>query len=293
MYSETKIVKQEFHDACGIGFIAELSAIPTRRVIDLSIEALKNMSHRGASGTDERTGDGTGLLTDIPQEYFKLVLEEELDTKFKDEKLGIAMVFTTEKELSDLESKFKNKSAELNIKYIGAREVPVNKLVLGDIAKETCPQIVQFFFRDKDERNDFESRLYLLRKSIEKKIIESGGETFICSLSSKTIVYKGMMKPQHLARFFSDLNQPEFKVKVSLFHERFSTNTISSWSMAQPFRMLGHNGEINTIKGNRLWMQTREATIKSNFWNEQLEELKPIVSQTGSDSYSLEIFWSS
>lgn len=288
MYSKTKIVQQGFHDACGIGFVAELSAIPSRRVIDLSIEALKNMSHRGASGSDERTSDGTGLLTDIPKEYFRLVLEEELETKFQDEKLGIAMVFTTEKELSDLEKEFKKKSAELNIKYIGVRDVPVNKLVLGEIAKETCPLIVQFFFREKNENNDFESRLYLLRKSVEKKIIEANGETFICSLSSKTIVYKGMMKPQHLARFYSDLNQPEYKVKVSLFHERFSTNTISSWSMAQPFRMLGHNGEINTIKGNRLWMQTREATIKSNFWNEQLEELKPIVSQTGSDSYSLD-----
>jgi len=113
-------------------------------------------------------------------------------------------------------------------------------------------------------------------------------DTFICSLSGKTIVYKGMMKPNQLSRFYTDLNQPEFKIKVALFHERFSTNTISSWSMAQPFRMLGHNGEINTIKGNRLWMKTREATIQSEFWKNNIDVLKPLVSESGSDSFSLD-----
>jgi glutamate synthase domain-containing protein 2/glutamate synthase domain-containing protein 1/glutamate synthase domain-containing protein 3 len=283
-----EILAQEFHDACGIGFIAELSGKPSRRTIDYSIEALKNMSHRGASGADDRTSDGTGLLTDIPFEYFKLVLEEELNIKFDNGILGIAMVFTTEQELLQLEKDIVSKTSELNINYLGKRDVPINKAILGEIAKESCPLIIQFFFLDNEEKNDFETRLYILRKSVEQTILAANGETFICSLSSKTIVYKGMMRPYHLARFYSDLNQPEFKAKVSLFHERFSTNTVSSWSMAQPFRMLGHNGEINTTKGNRLWMQTREATIKSTFWDEKLKHLKPIVSQSGSDSYSLD-----
>lgn len=273
----TTINKMEFHDACGIGFIAEVDGIPSRRVIDLSIEALKRMSHRGASGSDERTSDGIGLLTDIPHKYFKLVLEEEL-LKKSDDVIGIGMVFTTEREFSLIEREFSNHSARLNINYLGLRIVPINSAILGEAARATCPTIVQFFFSGKDEKFDFETRLYLLRKSVEQKIIRSDGETFICSLSSKTIVYKGMMKPNHLARFYSDLTQPEYKVKVSLFHERFSTNTISSWSMAQPFRMLGHNGEINTIKGNKLWMQTREAAIRSNFWGDELEFIKPIVS---------------
>lgn len=279
---------QEFHDACGIGFIAELSAEPSRRVIELSIEALKNMSHRGASGSDEKSSDGTGLLTDLPIEYFKLVLDEELNTKLYEDDLAVAMVFTTEQELAQLTKEIVALSKELEINYIGVRNVPTNKAVLGDIARSTCPLIVQYFFTDLKKSEDFESRLYLLRKSAEQKIVESSGETFICSLSSKTIVYKGMMKPQNLGRFYPDLIQPEFKAKVSLFHERFSTNTISTWSMAQPFRMLGHNGEINTIKGNRLWMQTREVTIQSNYWNSNLKRLKPIVSQSGSDSYSLD-----
>lgn len=284
----TMINRLEFHDACGIGFIAEIDGIPSRRVIDLSIEALKRMSHRGASGSDERTSDGTGLLTDIPHKYFKLVLEEELQKKIDDDILGIGMVFTNEKELPLIEKEFANHSTRLNINYIGLRFVPVNLAILGETARATCPTIVQFFLSGKNEKFDFETRLYLLRKSVEQTIIQTNGETFICSLSSKTIVYKGMMKPNHLARFYSDLTQLEYKVKVSLFHERFSTNTISSWDMAQPFRMLGHNGEINTIKGNKLWMQTREAIIRSNFWGDQIERIKPIVSQYGSDSYSLD-----
>jgi glutamate synthase domain-containing protein 2/glutamate synthase domain-containing protein 1/glutamate synthase domain-containing protein 3 len=284
----TKLINSEFHDACGIGFIAELNATPSRRVIELSIEALKNMSHRGAFGSDDRTSDGTGLMTDIPVEYFTLVLDEELCFETGNKERAVAMVFTNETELPFLQNELNNIEDNLKIKYVGTRYVPVNKGVLGEIAKETCPLIVQFFFTDEADNKDFEKRLYLLRKSIEQKILNAKGETFICSLSSKTIVYKGMMKPNTLARFYSDLTQPEYKVKVSVFHERFSTNTISNWSMAQPFRMLGHNGEINTIKGNRLWMQTREETIRSDYWKENLEKLKPFVSQSGSDSFSLD-----
>ncbi|MDR3611204.1 MAG: glutamate synthase large subunit [Ignavibacteriaceae bacterium] len=281
-------VNTEFHDSCGVGFIAELNASRSRRVIDFSIEALKNMSHRGAFGSDDRTSDGTGLLTDIPYEYFLLVLSEELGIKIDNEKPAVAMVFTTDSELPFLEQELKSASVINGISFIGTRYVPVNKGVLGDIAKNTCPLIIQFFFTDNEKKDDFESRLYLLRKSVEQKILKINGESFFCSFSSKTIVYKGMMKPNNLARFYSDLNQPEYEVKVSVFHERFSTNTTSTWSMAQPFRMLGHNGEINTIKGNRLWMQTREETIRSDFWKEKLELLKPFVSQTGSDSFSLD-----
>ncbi len=283
------LIKKEFHDACGIGFISELTGKPGRRVIELSIEALRNMSHRGASGSDERTSDGTGLLTDIPVEYFNIVLEDELDQKINDGNLGIAMVFTSEKELPVIEKSFLELSSGLRIKYLGKRRVPVNTAVLGETGRSTCPLIIQFFFSGLDEvQYKYETRLYILRKSVEKIILKSEMETYICSLSSRTLVYKGMMKPNQLSRFYYDLNQPEYKVKVALFHERFSTNTISSWSMAQPFRMLGHNGEINTIKGNRLWMRTREATIKSSFWNEHLESLKPLVSEIGSDSFSLD-----
>ncbi len=281
--------QKDFHDACGIGFIAEISGKPSRRVVELSIEALGNMAHRGANGIDDKTSDGTGLLTDIPWEYFKIVLEEELNHSMDQNQHGIAMVFTSENELSFLETEFIEASIKLQIKYIGSRKVPTNGAVLGDIGKSNCPLIFQFFFSgENQEPYSFENRLYLLRKTVEQKLMSNQSDTFICSLSGKTIVYKGMMKPNQLSRFYTDLNQPEFKIKVALFHERFSTNTISSWSMAQPFRMLGHNGEINTIKGNRLWMKTREATIQSEFWKNNIDVLKPLVSESGSDSFSLD-----
>ncbi len=286
---QNKLLKDEYHDACGIGFIAELSGKPGRRAIELSIEALKRMSHRGATGADDRSSDGTGLLVDIPHEYFKIVLEDELGIKVKNEKVAVGMVFTTATELPILEKLFSSLAKILNIEYVGHRPVPINLAILGQTARETCPEIVQYFFTGvENQKYTFETRLYLLRKMIEREVLQNDLETFICSLSSKTIIFKGMMKPHHLARFYSDLNQPEFKVKFSLFHERFSTNTISTWSMAQPFRMLAHNGEINTIKGNRLWMQTRESSITSPFWAENIESLKPIVSHAGSDSYSLD-----
>jgi glutamate synthase (NADPH/NADH) large chain len=279
----------DFHDACGIGFITEISGVPSRRVIDLSIEALSNMAHRGANAADYKTSDGTGLLTDIPKSYFKMVLEEELNIQVEANQLAIAMVFTQQDAVEKLERAFQKNAELLNIAYIGKRTVPTNHAILGDIAKATCPYIVQFFFKDTQQGSySYENKLYILRKTMEANEAEKSSDSFICSLSSKTIVYKGMMKPNQLSRFYTDLNQPEYKAKVAIFHERFSTNTISSWSMAQPFRMLGHNGEINTIKGNRLWMKTREATIQSDFWGDNIHALKPIVSETGSDSYSLD-----
>ena len=285
----TDLIQKEFHDACGIGFICETSGKPSKRVVELSIEALKNMAHRGANGSDEKTSDGTGLMTDIPFEYFTLVAEEELNVKIDKNKLGIAMVFTSEEELPWMEAAFSDISKELNIEYVGKRYVPVNTAILGDIGKATCPLIIQFFFSgESNEQYNYETLLYIMRKRTEQKILQTQSQSFICSLSGKTIIYKGMMKPHQLSRFYTDLNQPEYKARVAIFHERFSTNTISSWSMAQPFRMLGHNGEINTIKGNRLWMKTREATITSEYWQENLNYLKPIVSETGSDSYSLD-----
>jgi glutamate synthase domain-containing protein 2/glutamate synthase domain-containing protein 1/glutamate synthase domain-containing protein 3 len=282
-------LENEFHDACGIGFIAEINGKPSRRVIDYSFEALKNMSHRGASGADQYTSDGAGILTDLSHNYFSLILKEELRKNISNGTIAVAMVFTSEKEKPFIEELFIYNSRELDIEYLGCRTVPVNKAILGESGKNNCPEIIQYFFcGEESEKFTYETRLYLLRKTVEQKILIKNFETFICSLSSKTIVYKGMMKPHHLSRFYYDLTQPEYKARVSIFHERFSTNTTSSWSMAQPFRMLGHNGEINTIKGNRLWMQTREAALNSKFWKEHIEKLKPIVSLTGSDSYSFD-----
>ncbi len=285
MFSNT-----EYHDGCGIGFIVETTGKPSRRVIDLSIKALKKMSHRGAYGADEKTGDGVGILVDIPKQYFSTIIKAVLNIDIDQNKpLGIAMVFTEDSEVTGIEEEIQSNCKELKIKYLGKRIVPVNHSILGEIAKKTCPEIIQYFFTNKGKtKKDLETKLYLLRKSIESYINVNRGTSFICSLSAKTIVYKGMMGKGQLIQFYHDLNQLNFKVCMSVFHERFSTNTISSWSMAQPFRMLAHNGEINTIKGNRLWMKTREDSIHSSFWGNNIEKLKPVVSQSGSDSFSLD-----
>lgn len=291
MQTKTKNIRMEteFHDSCGVGFIAEIDGKPGKRALELAIEALKRMAHRGASDADEKTTDGAGLLLDIPQEYFRLVVEDELNIPALQKELGIAMVFTSRQEQRALGERLALHAERLGIEFLGTRPVPVNPAVLGAKAAETCPVIIQYFFSSTTcAGRQFETRLFLLRKAVEHDLAETCTATFICSLSSRTIVYKGMMKPGHLSRFYHDLNQPEFLVRFSIFHERFSTNTISSWSMAQPFRFLGHNGEINSIKGNRLWMQTRESAAVEQAFTDNAQYLRPFVSASGSDSFSLD-----
>ncbi len=286
--SQSKI--DQFHDACGIGFVAESTGIPSRRVLEMSFKALNNMQHRGATGADEETGDGVGVLVDIPQTFFIPIVEKLFKYKLdSNQVLGIGMVFVPPKLQKSTENEIKIASEKLKIQYLGKRKVPVTVAVLGKTALKSCPLIYQYFFAPKKIKSkSVEPRLFLLRKIIENKLNRKQEHIHFCSLSSKTIVYKGLMVASQLDRFYDDLNHPNFKVRVSIFHERFSTNTISNWHMAQPFRFLAHNGEINTIKGNRLWMQAREKSLKSSFWKSNLKKLLPIVRMDGSDSYSLD-----
>ena len=280
----------QFHDACGIGFIAESSGNPSRRVLELSFKALQNMQHRGAIGADEETGDGVGVLVDIPVPFFTGLVKDKFNVQLKpDEILGIGMVFVPKHFQKTTEKEIKSACQKLKINYIGKRKVPVNNSSLGPTALEICPTILQYFFSLKPGKNKkVESRLYLLRKRIENKLNNKHEKIHFCSLSSKTIVYKGLMRANQLDRFYDDLNHSDFKVRVAIFHERFSTNTVSTWWMAQPFRFLAHNGEINTIKGNRLWMKSREKKLKSSFWKNDLKSLYPIIRMGGSDSFSLD-----
>ncbi|MBU1100730.1 MAG: glutamate synthase large subunit [Bacteroidetes bacterium] len=282
------VTEQEYHDACGVGFIADLNEEKSRRVIDYAITSLKRLSHRGSAGADNETGDGTGILVDIPKEFFKTVIAKEFRKTLSDgEGFGIAMVFALPKELTYITAQFAIISKEMGVNLLGVRDVPIDKSVLGEEGSRSCPRIVQFFISHTNE-GDADKKLYMIRKKIERIIYERELSTHICSLSKHTIVYKGLLKKSQLHHFYKDLSHPEFKCSVALFHERYSTNTFSSWAMAQPFRMLGHNGEINTIKGNRLWMHTREDTIDTAIWGDETGYLKPLVSQSGSDSFSLD-----
>lgn len=282
--------QNKFHDACGTGFIVTLSGKPERRVLPLALKALHRLAHRGAKSADKETGDGAGILTDIPKPFFRDLLKNELGVKIPFRSpIAVGMIFTSKREMPWLEKTVQAIAKSSGFNTVAVREVPVNKNALGKTARKHMPYIAQFFFTPAEKTSrPIEARLYLLRKSIEKEIRENKKKSYICSLSSETIVYKGLMTSTQLDCFYTDLTQKKFVVKLAMFHERFSTNTQSTWAMAQPFRMLAHNGEINTIKGNRLWMHAREKVIQSRFWKDDIEVLKPIVSKRGSDSASLD-----
>ena len=279
-----------FHDACGTGFIVTLSGKPEKRVLPLALKGLQRLDHRGAVSADKETGDGAGVLTDIPHPFFREIIKAELGIRMPfRKKFAVGMVFTTSREIKWLKEIIKSTATLNGFNVVAVREVKANPNALGKFARNTKPLIVQFFLVETQKgKRPLETRLYLLRKTVEKEILAQKKKSYICSFSSETIVYKGLMTSTQLDHFYPDLTHPKYVVKLAIFHERFSTNTKSTWAMAQPFRMLAHNGEINTIKANRLWMTAREREIKSRFWNDDLENLKPIVNHHGSDSESLD-----
>ena len=282
--------RDNFHDACGTGFVVTLNGKPDKRVLPSALQGLKRLSHRGATSADGKTGDGSGIMTDIPSRFFKDILSGEFDFSIsRSNRLAVGMVFTYAREQKWLETIVKTKADELNISLIGIRNVPTNTDYLGSIAKQSKPKVFQYLFSVKpSSEKNVETRLYQFRKLLEHEISIHKKRSYFCSLSSKTIVYKGLMSSDQLDNFYPDLCHPKFVVRMAMFHERFSTNTQSTWEMAQPFRMIAHNGEFNTIKGNRLWMKARENELKSKFWGKDLKSLFPIINFKGSDSQSFD-----
>ena len=278
-----------FHDACGIGFVATRSGKPESRILPLALRALKKLSHRGAKSYDNNSGDGAGLMIDIPYAFFKKIIKDEKGISLhRNEVLAIAVVFHPTKRHNLFDKIISELSHEEGINFLFKREVPVNERALGELSKKEKPFIYQYIFRAKKLKDrELEKKLYLIRKKIEKRFISRKSKPYLCSFSSKTIVYKGLMSSFQLDKFYLDLNQ-KLKVRVAIFHERFSTNTFSSWEMAQPFRMVAHNGEFNTIKGSRLWMNAREANLKSEVWGNDITFIKPIIYKGGSDSESFD-----
>ena len=281
--------KDRFHDACGIGFVATRSGKPESRILPLAIKALKKLSHRGAKSYDNNSGDGAGLMIDIPHSFFRKIIKDDQNLRLsRNEVLVVAVVFHSSKRHNLFDKLIFDLTKNDGINFLLKREVPVNEEVLGEQSRKERPNIYQYIFKaDKRESKLLEKKIYLIRKKIEKKFISRKSKPYICSFSSKTMVYKGLMSSFQLDKFYLDLNQ-KLKIKMAIFHERFSTNTFSSWEMAQPFRMIAHNGEFNTIKGSRLWMNAREANLKSEFWGDEIKYLKPIISKNGSDSESFD-----
>jgi len=274
-------------DSCGFGLIANLDDMPSHWVIATSIDALARLTHRGAVAADGKTGDGCGLLIKFPERFLRAVGEDggfELNQRFA----AGAVFLSQDKAVADAAREVINQAvAETGLVVAGWREVPLDPGACGDRARVTLPRIEQVFVNAPDTmaRGRFNRRLFLARRRAEKRVADP--ETYIASLSSVTISYKGMIMPSALPKFYPDLRDPRMESSVCLFHQRFSTNTMPQWRLAQPFRFLAHNGEINTISGNRNWAQARAKNFVSDKLDD-ISDLDPIISLTGSDSSSLD-----
>ena len=283
-------------DSCGLGFVANINGIPSRQIVLDAYDMLRNMDHRGACGCEENTGDGSGILTGLPISFLNKVVSNELHTELPQKgTYGTGIIFlptiNTEKEecIAFLEKTIKKRGHTI----IGWRNVPVSSLKanIGPSAKASEPDIMQIFIgkRKNTSDNNFERELYFIRKYCShylrsKKTLSLSHLFYICSLSTKTIIYKGMLTTDQLSVYFDDLNDKDFTSHVAMVHSRFSTNTFPSWDRAQPFRFMSHNGEVNTVKGNNNWMKAREGTLKSDLFGDELSKLFPIIEPDGSDS---------
>ncbi len=279
------------HDNCGIGFVAHIKGKPSHEIVNRGLEVLRNMDHRGATSSDNSTGDGAGLLMQIPHEFISEVLKLNVGPQGK---YGTGLVFLPKDELeANICTDILSKHVEAEgLTLLGFRDVPVDKSAPGEIAKTTEPFVKQIFVKADLEKDTLERKLYIVRKLAEKEIRDSNlkykDSFYQPSLSAKIIVYKGMLTPDQLKAYYLDFKNERFKSAIALVHSRFSTNTFPTWDLAQPFRIVAHNGEINTVKGNRLWMQAREALMKSEVFGEDLKKLLPVIEPGKSDSASFD-----
>jgi glutamate synthase (NADPH/NADH) large chain/glutamate synthase (ferredoxin) len=282
------------HDACGVGFVADIGGSKNHKILEHAIQSVINLTHRGAVDADAKTGDGAGVLTQIPQKLFAKEVEKLGGHLTSPDDLGVGTIFLPGK---DTEAQRLSRTVveraitEHGLVQLGWREVPVNGGELGDKARETQPQIEQVLVgrRLGQTSEEFERALYLVRKVIESEATKRGLDgLYIPSFSSRTVIYKALVVAPQLERFYRDLKNPDFETALAVFHQRYSTNTFPTWPLAQPMRMLAHNGEINTLKGNRNWMHAREAEMTSPVWGKDIGKLKPIITEGGSDSTSLD-----
>lgn len=287
---ESGLYRSEFeHDNCGIGFVAHLKGRKSHQIIRMGLEVLENMTHRGAEGADKKTGDGAGVLLQVSRDFYliqgyAIPPEGQFAT-------GLIFLPTDKSDADQCKEILVQLLVNEKINLIGFREVPVDNTCLGEIARAAEPYIVQILLGADYEQEDFERKLYVVRKKAEniirKSVLKQKSMFYIPSLSTKVLIYKGMFTSEQLREYYLDLRDERLQSGIALVHSRFSTNTFPSWDLAQPFRMLSHNGEINTIKGNRFWMEARESILKSSVLGD-LNELYPIVEPDKSDSASLD-----
>lgn len=284
------------HDACGIGFVAHIEGRRSHRVLEMALEALCNHAHRGAVADDRKTGDGSGILTQLPYEFFKRELLRVGIQPPPSGDLAVGQLYLFRQDADDRERAreiIRAVCAEFGLEVLTFRSVPVVDGALGRRAEASRPWMEQVMVRRTPEACDagdaYERVLYLVRKTIMNRARASGVQRlYIASLSSRTIVYKGLVLATELANFYPDLNDTDFITAIAVFHQRYSTNTFPTWELAQPFRMICHNGEINTVQGNENWMVAREADLYHPVWEGHVHQLKPIIAKGSSDSGRLD-----
>lgn len=283
----------EEHDACGVGLIAAIDGRPTRSVVEAGVAALKALWHRGAVDADGKTGDGAGIHVQIPQDFFKGHVERTGHSALSG-RLAVGMVFLPRTDMGEQETCraiVESKILELGYYIYGWRQVPVDVSVIGDKAQRTRPEIEQIMIANvKGVDNDaFERDLYLIRRRVEKAVLAAHIRDFyVCSLSCRSVIYKGLFLAESIDQFYPDLADPGFVSNFAIYHQRYSTNTFPQWWLAQPFRMLAHNGEINTIRGNTNWMKSHEIRMASIAFGEHSEDIKPLIPSGASDSAALD-----
>jgi len=282
-------------DACGVGMVAATDGQSSRRVVQSAIDALKAVWHRGAVDADGKTGDGAGIHVDLPLRFFdeKIVGSGH---RVLPNRLAVGMIFLPRTDLGAQETCrtiVESEIIEAGYTIYGWRQVPVDVSVIGMKAQATRPEIEQIMIAgpqpDAMDAAEFERQLYLIRRRIEKRVIAAQvGGFYICSLSCRSIIYKGLFLAESLSDFYPDLKDSRFESRVAIFHQRYSTNTFPQWWLAQPFRCLAHNGEINTIRGNQNWMRSHEIKMASIAFGEQSEDIKPVIPAGASDTAALD-----
>lgn len=278
------------HDACGVGLVVNINGNKYHDTIEKGLTVLENMAHRGAEGGDSKTGDGAGIMVQIPHEF---ILLHGIPVPEKG-RYGVGMVFLPKdpKDNAMFTDIIQESVTSHGLEIMHSRTVPVRTEILGEMAQRTEPEIRQIFIVGCEDNRELEDKLYLIRKAAEKKVaasaIKDKGSCYFASLSTKTMVYKGMLTSLQLRDYFPDLTDPYFTSAIALVHSRFSTNTFPTWSLAQPFRMIGHNGEINTIRGNRLWIKSRESLMNTDNLGSITENISPIIEPEMSDSASFD-----
>ncbi len=285
---------REEHDACGVGFVAQLSEPPSNRVVQQALECLGNLTHRGGVDADGASGDGAGIMVQLPSAFFAREACR-LNSSFNpDSEVAVGVFFLPQDGLERARAMVIAEEVvrSRGLYLAGWRRVPLDTSALGPQARETQPAIWHLLIaQPAGQERGFEQHLYLVRKEIERRLMEAksvAAATYIPSFSSRNIVYKGLLSPSQLGVFYRDLRDPEFATSAALFHQRYSTNTSPSWFLAQPFRLVAHNGEINTLLGNRNWMRAREAVLEHPIWGKDVEWLKPVIQAGGSDSASFD-----